>query len=78
MKIFNLTSGRIRPVSAVLAVIFALPLFWGSLTGIYAWFSPFVMFNSIFVLKSFVLMNVLGFMTLIFSFIYKRWFCRFL
>lgn len=78
MKISDLTSGRIRPVSAVLAVLFALPLFWGSLTGIYAWFSPFIMFNSIFVLKSFVFMYVLGFITLLLSFIYKRWFCRFL
>lgn len=78
MKNHFLTSNRIRLISTILAVVFALPLFWKGLTGLYAWFSPFILLNSVFVLKSFVLMNVLGFVVLVFSFIRKRWFCRYM
>ncbi|MDB4582006.1 4Fe-4S binding protein [Draconibacterium sp.] len=68
----------VRLVSTVLAVLLALPLQWKWLTGIYSWLSPFIMLNSVFLLKSFVLLNLLGGLILLVSFFKNRWFCRYL
>lgn len=75
-EIFN--KSRIRILSAFLAVLLALPLSWGALTGIYIWLSPFVMLNSVFVLKSLVWLNSLAFIVLVITIFRKRWFCRIL
>lgn len=66
-----------RAVSAVIAVMLAIPLFRNGLTGFYAWLSPFIMLNSVFMLKSMVLLNWVGFGVIIFLFFRKRWFCRY-
>ena len=42
------------------------------------WFSPFVMLNSVFLLRSFVGLQILGVVVLVINFFRKRWFCRFL
>ncbi len=74
----RLTASRIRLFSTLAAITLALPLGWGEFTGLFAWFSPFVMLNSVFVLKSFVLLNLLGLAVLVLSFFRKRWFCRYM
>jgi ferredoxin len=66
----------VRWLSLFLAIAFALPLSWKGYTGMYTWLSPFIMLNSIFVLKSLVWFNILGFGVLILSFFRKRWFCQ--
>jgi ferredoxin len=66
----------VRWLSLFLAIAFALPLSWKGYTGMYTWLSPFIMLNSIFVLKSLVWLNILGFGVLLISFFRKRWFCR--
>jgi ferredoxin-type protein NapF len=71
-------SSNIRLISTVLAVLFALPLTWYGFTGLYTWFSPFIMLNSVFVLKGFVLLNFLSILILVVSFIRKRFFCIYL
>ncbi|MDD4227627.1 MAG: 4Fe-4S binding protein [Mariniphaga sp.] len=78
MKRHLFTSNKIRLVSSALAVVFALPLFWKGLAGLYTWFSPFILLHSVIVLKSFVWMNFLGMVVLVFSFMRKRWFCRYM
>ncbi|MBV2245994.1 MAG: 4Fe-4S dicluster domain-containing protein [Lentimicrobium sp.] len=66
----------IRLFSTVVAIALALPFGWRELTGLYAWFSPFIMFNSIFMLKTLAWLNALGFLIFIISFFRKRWFCH--
>lgn len=73
-----MTGSGIRFISTLLAVALALPLSWGSLTGLYTWLSPFIMLNSVFTLKSMVWLNTLGFAVLLISFFQRRWFCRYL
>lgn len=73
-----LKSSNIRLISTVLAILLALPLPWFGFAGLYTWFSPFIMLNSVFVLKGFVLLNLLGIIILIISFIRKRFFCIYL
>jgi len=68
----------VRVVSTLLAVLLALPLQWKVFTGLYSWLSPFIMLNSVLLLKSFVLMNLLGVFVLLISFFKNRWFCRYL
>jgi ferredoxin-type protein NapF len=68
----------IRRGFTLLAVLFALPLQWGVYSGISIWFSPFVLLNSLFLLKSMVLLNVLGWIVLLVLFYRNRWFCRYL
>lgn len=65
-----------RGVSACVAVLLALPLGWGGATGLYVWFSPFILLNSLFTLKSVVWLNGLALLVLIASWLRKRWFCR--
>jgi len=67
---------HIRVISTVLAILLALPLPWGLFTGFYMWFSPFVMLSSFFLLKSMVILNILGWAVLLISFFRNRWFCR--
>ena len=69
---------HIRRISTALAVLLALPLQWGLFSGFYMWFSPFVMLNSFFLLKSMVVFYVLGWAVLLISFFRKRWFCRYM
>jgi ferredoxin-type protein NapF len=74
----HLSPSKIRPVSTLLAIIFALPLSWGVLTGFYAWLSPFIMLNSVLLLKSFYFMNLVALLVLIISVVKKRFFCNFI
>lgn len=60
------------------SILFALPLGWGVFTGISIWFSPFVLLNSVLVLKSLVWLNSLAVIPLILMFLRKRWFCRYM
>ena len=73
-----LNTSRIRLLSTLAATALALPLGWREFTGLYSWLSPFIMLNSVFMLRSVVLLNILGLLVLIISFFRKRWFCRFL
>ncbi len=63
-------------MAALIAILFALPLGWGVCTGFTIWLSPFVMLNSVFVLKSLVWLNGLAVITLVLIILRKRWFCR--
>lgn len=60
------------------ALILALPIHWGILTGLAYWFSPFLMLNSVFVLKTLVILNVIGLIILPIFWFRKRWFCNYL
>ncbi|MGQ9620349.1 MAG: 4Fe-4S binding protein [Bacteroidales bacterium] len=71
-------SKNIRLLSTVLAVLLALPLPWNGFTGLYTWFSSFIMMNSVFVLRSFVLLNFIAVVILVLSFVRRRFFCLFL
>jgi ferredoxin-type protein NapF len=66
----------IRLVSTAAAILLALPLGWKEFTGIFNWLSPFIMLNSVALLKSVVWLNGLGLAVLIISIFRKRWFCR--
>ena len=66
----------IRGVFVLIAILFALPLGWGVFTGITLWFSPFVLLNSVFVLKSMVWLNGLAVVSLAWVILRKRWFCQ--
>ena len=68
----------IRWVSLSIALLFALPFGWGKLSGLSNWMSPFVMLNSVFALKSLVLLNSIGFIVLTASWFRRRFFCRYL
>lgn len=66
----------IRYVFFGIVLIFALPFSFGILTGFSSWFSPFLMLNSVFLLKSFVISNLAGFIILGLALFRKRWFCN--
>jgi ferredoxin-type protein NapF len=59
-----------------LALAFALPVSWGKLTGISNWLSPFIMLNSVLMLKSFVALNAIGILILVICWFKKLWFCN--
>lgn len=69
---------KIRTIATVCAVLLAVPFSLHGLTGFSIWFSPFLMLNSGFVLKSFIILNILSLFVIIVSFFNKRWYCRFL
>lgn len=69
---------KIRTLSALFALIFALPVSWMGFTGLYTWLSPFIMLNSVLVLKSFVLLNAVAIVVLLLVIYKDRWFCRYL
>ncbi len=73
--IFN--SQYIRYLSLLTALVFALPIPLGIFTGLYLWFSPFILFNSLLALKHVVPFQLFGLIVLIFIFLKHRWFCRF-
>lgn len=68
----------IRSISFSIILIFALPFSYGKLTGLSNWVSPFLMLNSVLLLKSFVILNLLGFIILGIAVFKKRWFCNYL
>lgn len=68
----------LRGFSAIVAIVLASPFTWGALTGFYIWLSPFVMLNSVFLLKSVVGLNSIAFLVLVITSFRKRWFCRYL
>jgi ferredoxin-type protein NapF len=65
-----------RGVFAFVCIFLALPLRWGIFTGMTVWLSPYVMLNSLFVLKSVVWLNSLAGVTLVLILLRKRWFCQ--
>jgi ferredoxin len=71
LSFFNL-----RTISFLLAVALAMPLPWQRLTGFYNWFSPFIMLNSVLVLKSFVWLNIVSLGVVLIVVFRKRWFCN--
>jgi len=66
---------NLRTISFLVAVTLAVPFSLNGLTGLFIWLSPFIMLNSVFTLKSFVLLNDIGFLILAFVLFRKRWFC---
>lgn len=75
---FTLKTPEIRSLSTIAATLLAIPLGWKGLTGFYCWLSPFVMLNSVFVLKSFVFLNLAGVIVFLITIFKKRFFCRYL
>jgi ferredoxin len=73
-----LRSEKVRPISAIFAVALAIPFSLNILTGFYSWFSPYILLNSIFSLKSFVGLNLVASLILLAVLLRKRWFCRFM
>jgi len=74
----NITASGIRTISFLAAVIFAIPGLWKGFQGIHVWLSPFLMLNSVFALKSFVLFNIIALPVLVLIILCKRWFCKYL
>lgn len=72
----KITASDIRTISFLSAVIFAIPGLWNGFQGIHVWMSPFLMLNSVFALKSFVLLNIIALPVLVLIIIRKRWFCN--
>jgi len=75
---YKIKSGYVRIASTLFAIVFALPISFGWFTGFTVWLSPFVMLNSLFLLKSMVWLNVLSWTVFLISFFHNRWFCRYL
>lgn len=69
---------KIRYFFLILAILFALPVGWGSFSGISVWLSPFITINSVLALKSFVILNIIGFAVLAASWFERNFFCRYL
>ncbi len=67
---------NLRALSTLLAVLLVIPVSWKGFTGFYTWLSPFIMLNSVFSLKSFVWLNIVAFLVLLFVLFRKRWFCH--
>jgi len=59
-------------------LILTIPVYLGKLTGLSLWFSPFLMLNSYFFLKTIVVLNIIAFIILIIVWFRKRWFCYYL
>ena len=72
----NISASVIRTISFLTAVVFTIPGLWKGFQGIHVWLSPFLMLNSVFALKSFVLLNILALPVLVLVIIRKRWFCK--
>jgi ferredoxin-type protein NapF len=53
-----------------------MPVSFGKLTGFSSWFSPFLMLNSVLLLKSFVISNLIGFIIMGLAIYRRRWFCN--
>ncbi|MEI6139571.1 MAG: 4Fe-4S dicluster domain-containing protein [Mariniphaga sp.] len=68
----------IRYFSLSVAILLAMPLGWGKISGLTNWVSPFIMLNSVFALKSLVWLNAIGVVILIATWFKKRFFCRYL
>ena len=66
----------LRTVSFIVALILAIPGLWKGFTGFYTWLSPFIMLNSVFATRTFVLMNIVAGAVLLFILFRRRWFCR--
>lgn len=66
----------LRTVSFIVALILAIPGIWKGFTGFYTWLSPFIMLNSVFATRTFVLMNIVAGAVLLFILFRRRWFCR--
>lgn len=69
---------RIKPIRFFyfsIVLFLALPFSLGKITGLSNWFSPFLILNSVLLLKSFVRANAIGFVVLAMSVFRKRWFC---
>ena len=65
----------LRAISAIVAILLAIPFTWG-FTGFYTWLSPFILLNSVLTLKTFVWLNSLAFIILVFVLFRRRWFCN--
>ena len=74
----TISASDIRTISFLTAVLLAIPGFWKGFQGIHVWLSPFLMLNSVFALKSFVLLNIIALPVLVLIIIRKRWFCKYL
>ncbi|HUX94519.1 MAG TPA: 4Fe-4S binding protein [Bacteroidales bacterium] len=68
----------IRIASSVAALLLALPIGLKGVTGLFIWTSPFIMLNSVIILKSFVLLNIIGITVLIVTIFKSRFFCRYM
>lgn len=68
----------IRDFITLTTAALALPLGWGVFSGLLIWTSPFIMLNSVLVLKSFVFLNLAGISVLIISVFRERFFCKYL
>ena len=69
---------HIRSVSTLVAAVTALPFIPVIAGGIYVWLSPHVMLASTIALRSMVLLNILGIVTMLLCIYRKRWFCHML
>lgn len=67
---------NVRTISFLLAVVLAIHLPLKGLTGFYTWFSPFIMLNSVFAVKTFVWLNIISSGVILLSAYRKRWFCN--
>lgn len=69
---------HIQLISSLVAIITSLPFWGGIIGGIYVWLSPNIMVASAIALRSFVLLNIIGLIVLLFCLYKKRYFCNYL
>lgn len=74
----TVTASDIRTVSFIIALICAIPGMWKGLQGFHVWFSPFLMLNSVFALKSMIWLHTAAVSVMVAVMIRKRWFCKYL
>jgi ferredoxin len=70
-------AGNIRYMFFITAVVLAMPIPLSIFSGGLLWTSPFLLLNSVLAVKDLVLLNGLGFLTLIIIFFRYRWICRY-
>jgi len=72
-----LKSGNIRYIFFILAILLAMPLPFPLFSGGLLWISPFMTLNSVLAAKNVIILNLLGFLTLVIVFFRNRWICRY-
>jgi ferredoxin len=74
----KLKPGNIRYFFFFVAILLALPIPMRSFSGGLIWTSPYILLNSVLAVKSLVILNLLGIISLVIIFFRNRWICRYM
>ena len=69
---------NIRYFFFFVAILLALPIPIHSFSGGLIWTSPYMLLNSVLAVKSLVILNLLGIISLVLIFLRNRWICRYM